>query len=75
MERYIIQEIQTDAEGNVSLLPPIVKNTRNEGESEYYIKLGYAAISDVAIHSVIMYNQGGTPILYGGYTHDSESNE
>lgn len=69
-DRFIIQEIQTDAENNVALLPPVVKNTRNEGESEYYIKLGYAAISNVRIHSVIMYNQDGIPILYGGYSHD-----
>ena len=71
-DKYIIQEIQTDAEGNVALLPAVVKNSRNEGESEYYIKLGYAAISEVYIHSVIMYNQDGTPILYGCYTHIPE---
>ena len=68
-DKYIVQEIQTDINGNVALLPAIVKNSRNEGESEYYIKLGYAAISEVYIHSVIMYNQDGTPILYGCYTH------
>ena len=68
-DKYIVQEIQTDAEGNVALLPAVVKNSRQEGESEYYIKLGYAAISSVTIHSVIMYNQDGTPILYGCYSH------
>lgn len=68
-DKYIVQEIQTDAEGTVSLLPAVVKSSRNEGESEYYIKLGYAAISNVPIHSVIMYNQDGTPILYGCYVH------
>ena len=69
IDKYIVQEIQTDAEGNVALLPAVVKNSRQEGESEYYIKLGYAAISSVVIHSVIMYNQDGTPILYGCYSH------
>ena len=71
-DKYIVQEIQTDAQGNVALLPPVVKNTRNEGESEYHIKLGYAAISNVYIHSVIMYNQDGTPMLNGCYVHESE---
>lgn len=68
-EKYIVQEIQTDVQGNVSLLPPVVKDTRNEAESEYYIKLGYAAISEVPLHSVIMYTYSGAPIMYNGYNH------
>ena len=71
-DKFIVQEIQTDANGNVALLPPVVKATRNEGESEYHIKLGYAAISEVAIHAVIMYNQDGIPYMYGSYVHNAE---
>ena len=71
-DKYIVQEIQTDAEGNITFVPPVVKNTGREAESEYYIKLGYAAISEVPIHSVIMYNQDGTPIMYGSYNHMTE---
>ena len=74
-DKYIVQEIQTDINGNVTLLPAIVKSTRNEGESEYHIKLGYAAISDIAVHSVIMYNQDGTPILHGCYSHLPKTEE
>ena len=66
---YIIQEIQTDAQGNVAMLPAVIKATQNEAESEYHIKLGYAAISNVAVHAVTMYANDGFPLMHGGYRH------
>ena len=68
---YIIQEIQTDANGSVAMLPPVVKQTQNEAESEYHIKLGYAAISSVAVHAVAMFTEEGFPLLHGCYKHAS----
>ena len=65
---FIIQEIQTDENG-VHLLPAIVKETQNEAESEYYIKLGYAAISSVPVHAVIMYTSDGFPVKHDKYVH------
>ena len=65
---YIIQEIQTNG-GQVAFVPPVVKETRQEAESDYYIKLGYAAISSVDVHSVIMYTDEGFPIMHGCYKH------
>ena len=67
---YIIQEIQTDVNKEVAFMPPVVKATQQEAESEYYIKLGYAAISNVSIHSVIMYTEEGFPLMHGCYKHD-----
>lgn len=68
---YVIQEVQTDANGTVSFLPPVTKATQMEAESEYYIKLGYAAISAVAVHSVIMYTTEGFPLMHGCYKHEA----
>lgn len=68
---YIIQEVQTDVNKNVAFMPPVVKATQQEAESEYYIKLGYAAISAVAVHSVIMYTNEGFPLMHGCYKHDA----
>lgn len=69
MAKYIIQEIQTDEKGKVAMLPAVVKDTQNEAESEYHIKLGYAAISEVAVHAVTMYTEEGFPVMYGCYKH------
>ena len=69
MAKYIIQEIQTDKEGKVAMLPAVIKDTQNEAESEYHIKLGYAAISEVAIHAVTMYTEEGFPVMHGCYKH------
>ena len=67
---FIIQEIQTDANNNVTFLPQVVKATQAEAESEYYIKLGYAAISSVPVHAVIMYTHEGFPLMHGVYKHE-----
>lgn len=69
MAKYIIQEIQTDKDGKVAMLPAVVKDTQNEAESEYHIKLGYAAISEVAVHAVTMYTEEGFPVMHGCYKH------
>ena len=69
MAKYIIQEIQTDKEGKVAMLPAVIKDTQNEAESEYHIKLGYAAISEVAVHAVTMYTEEGFPVMHGCYKH------
>lgn len=69
MAKYIIQEIQTDEKGEVAMLPAVVKDTQNEAESEYHIKLGYAAISEVAVHAVTMYTEEGFPVMHGCYKH------
>lgn len=55
---YIIQEMQT-TRGQTALLPAITKADPLEAESEFLIKAGYAAISKVEIHTVIMYDEHG----------------
>ena len=60
---YIIQEMQSDGNGNVTFVPPVTKATRNEADSEYHIKAGYAAISAVPIHTVMCYTEEGIQVL------------
>lgn len=66
---YIVQEIQTN-DGQSSLLDPIKKVNKLEAESEWHIKMGYAAISEVQIHTVILYDEHGTIVMQGSYEHN-----
>lgn len=68
---YIIQEIQTN-NGQTSLLPAITKEDKLAAESEWHTKMGYAAISDVQVHTVIMYDEHGNMIRNGYYEHIPE---
>ena len=60
---YIIQEMQTNAAGEVTFVNPVTRATRNEAESEYHIKAGYAAISAVPVHTVMCYTEEGFQVL------------
>lgn len=65
---YITQEIQTNSDVT-SLLTPVVSATPNAAESEFYIKLGYAAISQVETHALMLFNSRGEVLLNGCYKH------
>lgn len=69
---YIIQEIQTN-NGQSALLPAITKADKNEAESEWYHKMGYAAISEVQVHTVILYDEHGNVAKQGYYEHIPEA--
>lgn len=65
---YFIQEIQYSG-NQANLTPTIVKNSRAEADSAFYSILSYAAISDVKIHSVIMYDEHGNTLNSAYYEH------
>lgn len=69
---YIIQEIQTN-NGQTSLLPAITKEDKLAAESEWHSKMGYAAISNVQVHTVIMYDEHGNMVKQGNYEHIPEA--
>ena len=69
---YIIQEIQTN-NGQSALLPPIAKEDKLGAESEWHAKMGYAAISTVQVHTVIMYDEHGNMVKQGYYEHIPEA--
>lgn len=66
---YIIQEIQQMADGTISMLPAVMKESKNAAESEFYIKVGYAAISELPCHAVAMYTHDGAPVMHKAYVH------
>lgn len=56
---YIVQEIQTFADGTVALLPAITKENQQEAESVFYQKLAVAATSALPAHAVIILDGTG----------------
>lgn len=58
---YILQEIQTTG-STTTLLPAVQRATRAEIESTFYLTCGSAVISNVPIHTVIVYTDEGFPI-------------
>ena len=56
---FIVLEIQTAADGSVTVLEPLVRSSRAEAESAYHSVLSFAALSAVPMHaSVLMTNEG-----------------
>lgn len=56
---FIVQEIQTAADGTVTMLPPIMRDDPQQAESEFHLKLCYAAISELPAHAVIILDETG----------------
>lgn len=68
----IIQEIQTNG-GKTALLPAVTKDSRNDAESAYHMILSNAAISQVEVHTVLMYDEHGNTIRREYYEHPKEA--
>lgn len=58
---YILQEIQT-SNGTTALLPAVQRATRAEIESAFYLACGSAVVSNVPVHTVMVYTEEGFPI-------------
>ena len=69
---FIVQEIQT-TNGSSALITPEVYQTRAQAESAFYLKCGSAVISQVPIHTIMVYTEEGFPIpeLTKCFKHDS----
>ena len=66
---YIVLEIQTNENGTVATLPPIIKDNRDEAESVYHSILSFAAVSALPMHAAILMTNEGREILHQAYTH------
>lgn len=66
---YIVLEIQTNPDGTVATLPPIIKATRDEAESVYHSILSYAAVSALPMHAAILMTNEGREIMHQAYLH------
>ena len=51
---FIVLEIQTAADGTVTVLEPVIRPTREEAESVYHSILSYAALSSVPLHAAVL---------------------
>lgn len=70
--KFIVQEIQKDSNGNVALLPAIVRDDRDQAESAYYSILSFAAVSSLPVHAACIYNEEGVPVMNKAYYHIPE---
>lgn len=66
---YCIIETQTSGSSMAVVTPIPVYSDRNEAESAYHAKMSAAAVSSVAVHSVVMLDEKGCVILNGSYEH------
>lgn len=72
---FIVLEIQTEADGTVKLLPPLVKTARDGAESAFHSILSFAAVSSVAMHAAVLMTNEGTVLEKKAYTHEQEAAE
>ena len=71
--KYIINEYQTDSQGNTQIVTPEQRDDYFEGESVFYYKLSFAAVSDLAKHTVQMLDNTGNIILTKCYTAEEKA--
>ena len=69
---YILQEMQTT--GNTTALVPARTYTdKNEAESAFHLALASAAISEVEVHTVMLYDEHGNILRREYYEHIAEA--
>ena len=68
IEGYIIIEVQTQIDGSSAYLVS-TEQTRNNADSVFYLKMASAAISQVPIHTVKLFDIYGNELLTGTYDH------
>ena len=67
---FIVLEIQTAADGAVTVLEPLIRSSRAEAESVYHGILSYAALSSVPLHAAVLMTGEGIVLERKSYTHD-----
>lgn len=66
--RYIVIEMQKNAEGQVANLVT-AHDSLAEAESKFYTILASAAINSVPVHSAIIVSEEGFPVKHQCYKH------
>lgn len=69
--KYIVVELQTDAQGNVANIVTS-HETRNEAESKYHQVLASAAVSTLTKHAAALLNEEGYALEGHCYAHWQE---
>ena len=70
--KYLIIEMQTDAEGNVATITT-QKDTLNEAFSVYYMILAAAALSTLPHHAAVILRSDGFSMAFQDFAHESEA--
>ena len=65
---YIVQELQT-TNGVTSLVPAVKKDSLLEAESAFHSACAAAAVSNIEIHTVIVYDEHGNVVERKYYEH------
>lgn len=68
---YIVVEIQTSVDGNVSTLVNSY-DTIEKAENKYHTVLAYAAVSSLPVHTAILLTNEGIVIKSERYKHSTE---
>lgn len=69
MPKYIILEIQKSQDGTVAIAPVITRDTFFEAQSAFHSCLASAAVSSVAVHTVVLLNDVGQTIGMESFNH------
>ena len=69
---YILQEIQTTG-SQTALAPAQTFTNQNQAESALHTALAAAAVSDVTVHTVLMFDEHGNTIRREYYEHIPEA--
>ena len=65
---YIIQEMQTNGT-QTALVPALAFTDKNQAESAYHTALAAAAVSEVQVHTVLMFDEHGNTLKRDYYEH------
>lgn len=71
---FIIQEIQTNGTSS-ALTPAVTHADRSNAESTFHMICASATLSQVEVHTVLMYDEHGNTIRREYYEHPKEAEE
>ena len=75
MTKYVVLEIQTNADGTIGSLVTSYDN-KLEAENKYHTVLAYAAVSNLPVHAAVILTNEGRTVKTEMYMHEQEvSNE
>lgn len=66
---YIVQEIQSFADGTVRMLTPVLTEDPQQAESVFHQQLAAAAVSELPVHAVALLDETGALRRREFYTH------
>ena len=72
---YVVIETQTNAQGQIAVLPPVAKATIEEARNAWHTILAAAAISTVPKHAASILDDELLTVARECYVHEVEPNE